>query len=102
MRRPAPGALWGASTRRIVSTIPVNRLRTARESAEALRALLRPVADGFDVVAVGVEHERRVVRRVVVLAQPRLAVVGAAGMERCSMEAADGRPIPGCEGDVGA
>jgi hypothetical protein len=47
------------------------------------------VAHGFDVVAVGVEHEGAVVMRVVVRPQPGRTVVGTAGGQRCGMEGID-------------
>ena len=61
---------------------------------------LRRVADGLDVVAVGVEHVGAVVVGVVDLADPGRAVVGPAGGERGGVERVDGRAIGGRERDV--
>ena len=51
------------------------------------------VEDGFDVVAVGVEHEGGVVARVVLRPLARRAVVAEAGLERCAVECVHGRTI---------
>ena len=47
------------------------------------------MADGLDVVAVGVEHERAVVRRVVVRAHARRTEVAPAMRERRGVKAPD-------------
>src|SRR5689334_18964702 len=60
------------------------------------------VTDRFDVVAVGVEHERAVVRRVVVLADPGPTVVVAARLEPGGVEGVDGRAVRAVERDVRA
>ena len=60
----------------------------------------RLVADGLDVVAVGVEHVGAVVVRVVDLAHAGGAVVGAAGLERGGVEGVDGGAVGRLEGDV--
>jgi hypothetical protein len=57
------------------------------------------VADGLDVVAVGVEDEGAVVARVVV-ALARGAVVAVAGCECDAVELVDGRVVRRREGDV--
>lgn len=44
------------------------------------------VEDGLDVVAIGIEQERRVVAGSIVLPQARLPVVPGAGLEACAME----------------
>jgi hypothetical protein len=49
------------------------------------------VDHGFDVVPVAIEHERAVVRGVVLGSQPRRAEVLAAGSERCAVERVDNR-----------
>ena len=58
------------------------------------------MADGLDVVSVGVEHERSVVPGVVVLTQPRGAVVDAAGGDRRGVEGVDGGALLAVERDV--
>ena len=60
------------------------------------------MADGLDVVAVGVEHVGAVVGRVVDLADAGGAVVGAAGLEGGGVEGVDRRAIGRREGDVEA
>jgi len=60
------------------------------------------VADGLDVVAVGVEDEGAVVAGVVERARARSAVVGATGGERGGVEGVDRVAIAGGEGDVDA
>src|SRR5215475_4930568 len=60
------------------------------------------MADGLDVVAVGVEHEGAVVIGVIVRSQPRRAVVFAAGLERCRIKGINGIAILGREGEVHA
>ena len=51
------------------------------------------VIDGLDVVAVGVEDVRAVVRGVVLRPQTRPSVVRSAGGERRAVEGLDGRVI---------
>src|SRR3954470_16818656 len=46
----------------------------------------RRMADGFDIVPVGVEHEGAVVVRVVMRARPGWTVVAAAGGQRRAVE----------------
>jgi hypothetical protein len=58
------------------------------------------VAHRLDVVAVGVEHERTVVARVVDLAHARRAVVAAARGHRGVVERADVAAALGAERDV--
>jgi hypothetical protein len=58
------------------------------------------VVDDLDVVAVGVEHERAVVARVVDRALARRAVVAVPGGERRPVERVDGRVVGGGEGEV--
>lgn len=61
------------------------------------------MADGFDVVAVRVVHERGVEVLVVVRAEARCAVVEAAGRERGAVEGVDGRAVsPKCDVGDGA
>src|SRR4051812_43680222 len=67
-----------------------------------MRHRLLARADGFDVVAVGIEQERRVVRRAVVLAQPRTAVVAAARLDASPVEAIDRASVRCPERDVHA
>ena len=62
--------------------------------------LHRPVVDGLDVVAVGVEGERAVVVLVVDRARPGRAVVGPARRERRGVEALDLLLAVGAEADV--
>src|SRR5229473_4820073 len=64
------------------------------------RDLLRAQADGLDVVAVGVEDERRVVRLAVARPRARFSVVFTAGRERRRVEALDGCAVLGLEGQV--
>src|SRR2546430_4825659 len=64
------------------------------------RLLLRAQADGLDVVAVGVEDERRIVSLAVARPRPRFSVVLPARGESCRMEPLDRRPVPGLEGEV--
>ncbi|HEX4112172.1 MAG TPA: hypothetical protein VH020_06520 [Stellaceae bacterium] len=47
------------------------------------------MADGFDVVAVGVEHEGAVIVRVILRAQARRAIVVSARRQRGTMERID-------------
>src|SRR5690606_25240991 len=54
-----------------------------------MRRLLRPMTNGLDIVAVGVENESAVVIRMIVGAQARLAVVAPAGRHRRGMERID-------------
>lgn len=59
-------------------------------------------ADGFHVVAVRIVDEARVVGRAVVRAQPRGAVVRAAGLQCRRMECGDGLAVLGLERHVRA
>jgi hypothetical protein len=59
------------------------------------------VADGLDVVAVGVEDEGAVVGGVVDRTRAGRAVVGAPGGECGGVEGVDGVAVAGGEGDVG-
>ena len=74
--------------------------KPASRTAPAL--LSGGVADGLDVVAVGVEHEGAVVVGVVDLAHARPAVVRRAGLERGGVEGIDGLTILGRERHVHA
>src|SRR6478736_1687498 len=58
------------------------------------------MADGFDIVAVRIEHERPVVMRVIVRPQSGLAVVAASGRQRGSVERVDIGPGLRRERDV--
>jgi len=60
------------------------------------------VADRFDVVAVGIEYEGAVVVGVILRAQPRPAVVLAAGGDGGAIEGVDGGAVLGGDGDVNA
>ena len=62
-------------------------------------ALCRIVADGFDIVAVGVEDERAVIVRMIHWPQPRPAIVAAAGRDRRGVEGVDLGPAARREGD---
>ena len=57
-------------------------------------------ADGFDVVAVGIEHEGAVIVRVIHLAEARAAIVLAAGGDRRLVEGVDLRAALGAEGEM--
>src|SRR4051812_40821760 len=59
------------------------------------------VEDGFDVVAVGIQDERAVIVRVVVLPYARFAVVGSARGDRSRVERVDRRTVAACECDMG-
>ena len=76
--------------------------RAAQEEAEArpLEGLHRRVAHRLHIVAVGIEHERSVVARMVVRAQPGRAVVCASGRQRGAVEGVDGGAVPGRNCDV--
>src|SRR6185437_15795754 len=76
-----------------------SRCSSLRTSQGTRVSLFRLVADGLDVVAVGVEHERAVVV-LVVPAHTRRAVVRAAGGETRGVERVDGRPVLGREREV--
>src|SRR5262245_60969895 len=54
---------------------------------EAL-GLLRPMADGLDLVAVGIAQERAIIRSMIV-AESRRAVIGAAGGDTGAPEGVD-------------
>ena len=60
---------------------------------DARLSCLRPVAHGFDVVAVRIDDERAVVVRVVLGTYARRAIVARTGCERCVVESIDGFPI---------
>ena len=60
--------------------------RRYRRIASPARELLRAAGVCFEAVAVGIDNERGVVVLAVVRAQPRLAVVVAAGLERGRVE----------------
>src|ERR1700748_3778575 len=62
-------------------------------SGRRLCASARLVADRFDIVAIGIEHERAVVMLVIVGTQSRRAVVGGAGLEGGAMERHHGRAV---------
>src|SRR5689334_20852556 len=62
--------------------------------------LLRPVANRFDVVAVGIEHERAVVVRVIDLAHARRSIVLAARFQSGCIESTHQLTILGDECDV--
>jgi hypothetical protein len=64
-------------------------------------ALCRPVADGFDVVAVWIQDEGAVVVLVVVGARAGRAVVAASGRQPGSMERLHGGPVGAGDGDMG-
>ena len=68
-------------------------------TTDAAERVDRPVVHGLDVVAVGVEHEGRVVAGVVV-PLARRAVVGAAGGERGRVEAVDRLAVGRLEREV--
>src|SRR5687767_14744524 len=76
----------------------IKRTRSA-DSAEG-RASRRRMADRLDVMAVGIEHEGRVIIRMVVRPQPRRAVVPAAGRQRRAMERVYGGAILGHDRDM--
>lgn len=61
---------------------------------------LRRVADRLDVVPVGIEDEGPVVRRMVLLSNPRRAVVPAPGGQAGFVEGVDDVPISTAEGQV--
>src|SRR5262245_55694380 len=87
----APGAGRGCG---------VNSAWSRLKIGDVMSVSLRGVADGFDVVAVGVEHEGAVVVLVVVRPQPGRAVVGGAGAERGRVEGVDLRARVGLEAHV--
>ena len=62
--------------------------------------MLRRVANGFDVVAVRIDHEGRVVVGVVLRAQARRPVVLRSGFHLGPVERIDLRPARGLERDV--
>ena len=68
----------------------------------ALKLATGAVADGLDVVAVGVEDEGAVVAGVVDRARAGCAVVGAAGRQRGGVEGVDGLAVGCGEGELGA
>src|SRR5262245_52219677 len=72
---------------------------TADFSAPFLRSL-RLLTDRLDVVAIGVEDERRVVVRAIAVADPGTTVVPASRLQRRLVEGLHHRAIAGREGDV--
>src|SRR4029453_13949589 len=70
--------------------------RTVVFTAQSRRA----VANGLDVVPVGIEHERAVIRRVIHRTDTRLAVVFSACSHRGRVERIDFRARGGGKGDV--
>ena len=56
--------------------------------------------NGLDVVAVGVEHERAVIPRVVLRALPRPSVVAIPRRRRAAMEFIDSEPVGDGEGEM--
>src|ERR1044072_8560235 len=76
--------------------------RPRSSPSSALLVLRGPVADGLDVVAVGVEDEGAVVARVIDGARSRGTVVGAPSSESSGMESVDRLWRAGAEGDMGA
>jgi hypothetical protein len=97
-----PAALPGADARTVfpgdehgpaAGRAPPPLLRGAaagRQPRAAHRARLAVVVDGLDVVAVGIEHERGEVARVVLGPLTRLAVVAVPGVRRGAVERLDG------------
>jgi hypothetical protein len=73
----------------------------ARSSSATRRARSsRRVAHRLDVVAVVVEHERRVVISVIVRPKPRATVVFRAGGQRGFVEGIDGRAVVARDRDM--
>jgi hypothetical protein len=68
---------------------PVSPTDKGRQSALRKARSRGNVTDRFKIVAVGIDHERRVVVRVIVRSQTRLAVVGRPGTESGSVEGID-------------
>src|SRR5207248_4928228 len=64
------------------------------------RSLLEIAADRLDAVAIGVEQEPAVVRRGVLRAQPRSAVVAVPRIDARPPERVDLRAVAGAEADV--
>ena len=54
----------------------------------------------LDIVAVGIDQERRVIGRAVIGARSGAAIVAAAGFEAFGMKLLDRRMIPGAERDM--
>src|SRR5215210_3035682 len=65
----------------VLTTSRISRCSSVRGSHGTRESLLGGVADGLDVVALGIEDERAVVRLVVMRPEPRRAVVRAARSE---------------------
>src|ERR1051326_2157002 len=63
-------------------------------------ALLGDMADGFDVVAVGGDHEGAVIARMVMRTLARFAVVLGAGCDRGGVKCVDLLAAVGGEGDM--
>src|SRR5690349_14531253 len=103
---PAPRLPLRPSRRLLRPPSPLRRLpnrsttRPLRNSPPIYSRLFACVAHGFDVVPVGIEHERAVIGRVVVLTQARRTVVLSACSHRRLVEGVDLRPAVGREGDM--
>src|SRR5689334_20283635 len=82
-----------------------NTRRRLDASFAALLAMTEPVssrANRLDIVAVGIDQERRVIGRAVILARTGAAIVAAAGLEALAVKAFHGVMILGAERDVDA
>src|SRR5262245_19516969 len=90
-------AAWWSAYPRARFHVPSPTPRAARNEAGAL---LRCVADGFDVVPIGVTHEAAVVGGVVFGPQPGLMQHLGARIHRCLVERPDRGPVARSEGDV--
>src|SRR5881398_64486 len=64
------------------------------------RFLLKIVVHGLDVAAVGIEHERPVIARMIVRPGAGRSVVAPAALQRSGMESIDELPSSGGESDV--
>ena len=64
------------------------------------RLMLR--ADRLDIVAVGIDQERRIIGRAVVGPRAGAAIVAASGLDALCVKFLDGRVIGRAERDVGA
>src|SRR5262245_33964190 len=58
------------------------------------------MADGLDIVAVGIEDEGAVIVGMIMRPDARRAVVSAACRDRRAIKGVDGGPVRRCEGDV--
>src|SRR5258706_16162515 len=65
-----------------------------------MSVMTSPLADGFDVVAVGIEDERAVVGRVVFRSRTGLPVVASAVRDGGGVEGVHRHPTPAGEGHV--